>query len=535
MKEKKGGFLHWPWNVVLYILLAAVLRLFAIPIILLLVWVQQKNNPHGMEEGYCLSQTRKRLSWLLWAAIALVIAAALGMVFYMGLDMDRAYWETTDYVTLAVSGGGAVLLLLLGLWLAYAAVRDTFFPAKSALAQSIRNQLPYPDEAPEVGELFAMVDNDLKEGAIWFGPVGIGKEWVLGEGANRIDRIRGIFLIDEIRQHSTQTGTRTSRNLELVLIDDRWQRTSTSFRDPKDLQAAVDCLTLRVPDAARGGSNQCSSFWTMDESAREDFERDFRQKQNRRASVQVQREAMGKVPQDMILKAGSEVTSRVTSALVEEHLRRCLDGEEQCFTLTPTRPIEGTGRTFQAIHISAAEGTVWVGAESDGFIATKGVNGQEARRILSSWLRREAPDVTGWEMQRLVDPSLHNPRSQGQARQTPPDELSLVLSSGAAERHNTFTQEDVEAAAEGIVDGTYQWIKLSRPRRSQWIMVEAGDKSDGRCTVKAARADPDKLRFFSTKTTPRQAAAWLLAYSTGDFLPGGKDWKDYTKEVEKAK
>ena len=52
--------------------------------------------------------------------------------------------------------------------------------------------------------------------------------------------------------------------------------------------------------------------------------------------------------------------------------------------------------------------------------------------------------------------------------------------------------------------------------------------------MRASRPDPDKLRFFTTKASPRQAAAWLLAYSTGDFLPGGADWKDYTKEVEKV-
>ncbi len=72
-----------------------------------------------------------------------------------------------------------------------------------------------------MAELFAMVDNDLKENGQWFGPVGVGREWVLGDLATRIDRIRGIFVVDEIRQHSTQTGTRTSRSMELVLIDDR--------------------------------------------------------------------------------------------------------------------------------------------------------------------------------------------------------------------------------------------------------------------------------------------------------------------------
>lgn len=159
------------------------------------------------------------------------------------------------------------------------AICDTFFPEKSSLAQSIRNQLPYPDEALPVERLFAMVDQDLKENGQWFGSVGIGREWVLGDGANRIDRIRGIFVINEIHQHHTQTDTRTSRNMELVLIDDRWQRTVTSFHSLKDLQAAADCLALRVPEARRGVNSANMDFWTMNKRAREDFEREFRKKQ----------------------------------------------------------------------------------------------------------------------------------------------------------------------------------------------------------------------------------------------------------------
>ena len=548
VKEKKdNGFLRWPWNVVLYALLIIALRLFAIPVILLLVWVQQKNNPNGVAEGYCLSRTRKRLSWLLGGLVSAAVGGALLYMFYVGMGMDRTYWDKQDEVTLWGSIIGGAFLLLLGLYLIYTGGRDTFFPAKSSLADSIRSQLPYPDEAPPVGELFAMVDNDLKENGQWFGPVGIGQEWVLGEQANRIDRIRGIFVVDEIRQHSTQTGTRTSRNMQLVLVDDRWRKHVTDFRNPQDMRAAADCLALRVPDARRGGSGQCSSFMSMDEGAREDFERDFRQKQNLRASEKVRKEALQGGTQDMILKRrGGEVTSRVSNAVVEEQLKRCLDGEESGFELTPTRPIEGEGRAFRSLNcfVRTGAGTepqvlllmelVPTGAERDMALMLT-TTPRQGGDILRGWRRKEVPDLKNWELRRMVDPSLHNPRSQVQTREMPSDHLALLYASGAAESHDTFTQEDVEVAAEGIIDGTYQKVKLSRPRRSQWMIVEAGDKSDGRCTVRAARADPDKLRFFSTKTTPRQAASWLLSYSTGKFLPGGADWKDYTKEVEKEK
>ena len=406
-KDERAGarFLRWPWNVVIYVLLAVVFRIFAIPIILLLMWYQRKNNPHGGAEGFCLSRTRKRLSCLFWFLLTLVIAAALGAVCYMGLGQDRAYWETMDYVTLVISGGGAVLLAMLGVYLGYVALRDTFFPEKSALAQSIRSQLPYPEEAPPVEELFAMVDRDLEENGQWFGPVGIGREWVLGDSVTKIERIRGIFVVDEIHQHHTQTGVRTRREMELVLIDDRWQRWGTSFQNPKDMQAAADCLALRVPDAARGRNGAATDFWTLDESAREKFEQEFRQRRNRRASEAAQREILSEGPQDMILKRrDGQVTSRVSASLVEEVLERCLDGGESGFELTPTRPVEGGGRTFRSLDClvqteAAGERKILLllelapsGGEKDLALA-RITEAREAGEVLRGWLRREVPDL----------------------------------------------------------------------------------------------------------------------------------------------
>jgi len=535
MKEKKGGFLPWPWNAVVYVLLFVFLRLFAIPIILVLMWVRRKNDPRGASEGYCLSRTRKRLTWLIWALVTLAIAVCLGAVFCIGLGQDRAYWDTMDYVTLAVSGGGAVLLGLLGLWLGYTSIRDAFFPEKSALAHSIRSQLPYPDEAPPVDKLFAMVDEDLKQGAQWFGPVGVGREWVLGDGANKIERIRGIFVIDEIHRHTTKTGTRTSRELELVLIDDRWQRTGTSFSDPRDLKAAADCLALRVPDAVRGNKSQCSSFWTMDEGAREDFERAFRQKQNRRASEQAQQELLRGGSQDMILKRrNGKVTSRVDAAVVEDQLKRCLTGEESGFELTPTRPIEAGGRVLRSLNCfvqGSDEGKPEVllllepapsGEEQDLALALA-TDPRRAGDILQAWLRREAPDLKDWDLRRMyVAPARPQTERKSYAK------LSLVYASGAAENHTTFTEEDVRLAAEGIVDGTYQLVDLTRPEGYLWIRVTAGNKADARCTVEAAKPGGPELEFYTAKMPPREAAAWLTSYPKR--LPEGRDWKKIKKD-----
>ena len=529
-KENKGGFLRWPWNAVVYVLLAVTLRLLAIPVILVLMGLQRKNNPHGRSEGFCLSRTRKRLTWLIWALLVLAAGGALLCMLSVGLRQDRTYWETGDYATLAFCGAGGPLLVAGGLYLAYAAIRDAFFPAKSALAKSIRSQLPYPEEAPPAAELFAMVDRDLVE-ALWFGPVGVGREWVLGDSVNRIDRIRGIFVVNEIHQHRTQTGVRTGRDMELVLVDDRWQRSVTSFNSLADLQAAAEYLRLQVPEAAWGSNGQNMDFWTMDESAREDFERDFRQRQALRASAAAQREVLSNGSQDMILRRrDGEVTSRVTAALVEDILKRCLDGQESGFELTPTRPLETQGRPLLSLDCLVQEdGKVLLLLElaprEEHLALARSMDRREALAVLAAWLRREAPDLADWDLRRLYQGSggpTPQPR-QSHAR------LSLVYASGAAENHTTFTEEDIQLAAEGIVDGTYQLVDLTHPEGFLWIRVTAGDRSDARCTVEAARPGGPELEFYITKMPPREAAAWLTGYPRGRYLPGGGDWKRVKK------
>lgn len=537
-KKKNQGFLRWPWNVVIYILLVVVFRIFSIPIILILVWYQQKNNPHGVAEGYCLSRTRKRLSWLLWSLLLVFLSVCLAVYFLDGIKTERGHWETNDYVTLIISAGGTVVLAAAGLYMGYAALRDTFFPARSALAQSIRSQLPYPDEAPEAAELFGMVDRDLKENGRWFGPVGIGKEWVLGDAANRIDRIRGIFVVDQTRVRSGGGRTQSSRTLELVLIDNRWQKSVTAFRDPGDLRAAADCLALRVPDARRGKNDQYVDFLRMDESEQEEFERDFRQKQNRRASARALQESMNG-PQDMILKLpNGEVTSRVSVSLAEDTLKRCLAGEETGFELIPTRPIEGEGRAFRSLSCrvwreaeSPPEVELMLTGEEEGSALVLTTDDRRAEDILRRWLRREAPELKGWRPRRVYTaPEPARPKTRGaQAK------LSLLYAGGAAENHTTFTEEDIRLAAEGIVDGTYQLVDLTHSNGYLWIRVTAGDKNDARCTVEATRPGGPELEFYITKMPPRRAAEWLTGYPGGEYLPGGPDWKNITRQMKKRK
>lgn len=532
-RKTARDFLPWPWNAVVYVLLAVLLRIFSIPVILILMYVRKKKNPGGGSEGYCLARSRGGLTGLLWALLWLFIAVSLGVyscVEYSEMRAGAQEYGMAEYAKTLLAGAAAAAFLAGGVYTAFTAVRDCFFPEKSALAQSIRRQLPYPDEAPPVRELFAMVDNDLRENGQWFGRLGIGKEWVLGSTAMRIDRIRGIFTVDEIRWHSTQTGPRTSRTIELALVDNRWQCMTTGFTRPGDMRAAADCLALRVPDAVRGTNGQYISFLNTPESERDEFELRFRQKQNRRASEQLLRGNAGSAAQtqDMILRDGNGATSRVTQQLVSAKLRECVSGSSEGFSLTPTRPVQSNAGPIRAMHVKAAGNTVYLTAETAG-TPGQGLEGvmdeYRACELLELWLEKKAPDLTGWTPYRFGGgaPAREAPERRSAAR------LALLYASGAGETHTTFTAEDVQIAAEGIVDGSYQAVDLTLPNGYMWIRVKAGGKTDGRCTVEATRPDGGHLDFYTARMSPRRAAAWLTGYPHGEYIPGGKDWKKCAK------
>lgn len=50
-KSKPKFYLKWPWNLVVYIALILVLRIFAIPVILVLSAWNKKQQPDGPAEG----------------------------------------------------------------------------------------------------------------------------------------------------------------------------------------------------------------------------------------------------------------------------------------------------------------------------------------------------------------------------------------------------------------------------------------------------------------------------------------------------
>ena len=408
---KKRFYLKWPWNVVVYIVLVVVLRIFAIPVILLIMWWNKKQQPDGPEEGYCLQRTRGRLTGLIWAALCLV-GGGLAIWFFltaqsMPYEAARLKEEMSfGYYLIPVAGAAAMLV---GLFLAYRSLRDALVPEKSALAQSIRNQLPYPDEAPPVKELFAMVDQDLKQNGQWCGKLGVGKEWVLGDEVSSIPRIRGVF--SRVERHTRHAGKRTQVTYiyEIWIVDERRERQVTTLKSRRELEEAMDCLRRRAPAAVFGvydSKEYQDLVYTKDDMQQYAQERAYQQRkaqQDEQARQEQERLAQNQV---LTLPDGS-VTSRITWDTIYQLLRQPNQkGETVPFQLVPGVPFQGQGHTFSRLACLAggvAQPTRILLEEYSGrpsvpgqYAWTRDVAFGEAEEVLRGWLRGEIPPLENW-------------------------------------------------------------------------------------------------------------------------------------------
>lgn len=296
MERGSGGFrLKWPWNwVACAIFVAAAwwfIGIFSLLLAALFSWWQKKRRPDAAPQGgWCLDRTRKRLARLLWSLLYFLLAAGCGVVFFMGFGEEKT--ELSDWAVWLVSGGGVLLFAGCCLYETFTDLRDAFFPAKSRLANSIRSQLPYPDEAPPVEELFAMVDGDIQENGQWFDRVAVGREWVLGDDVSSIARIRGVFPRDEVKTHYSNGRRQSARIIELYIVDDRKQVQSTALRKPAELQAAVSCLRLRAPEAYFAGYKDMAGFMGRSEEEWQAMERSFRRRREQRLAQEEERERL---------------------------------------------------------------------------------------------------------------------------------------------------------------------------------------------------------------------------------------------------
>lgn len=491
---KKRLYLKWPWNVVVYLILVVILRIFAVVPILLIMWWNKKQQPDGPEEGYCLQRTRGRLTGLIWAALCLV-GGGLAIWFFavaqtMPYEVEKLKEELSfGYYLIPVAGAVAILV---GLFLAYRSLRDALVPEKSALAQSIRNQLPYPDDAPPVNELFAMVDRDLQENGQWFGKLGVGHQWVLGDQVSSIPRIRGVF--SRVEQHTRHAGKRTQVTYiyELWIVDDRRERQVTSLRSKQELEDAMDCLRRRAPAAIFGtydSKEYQDLVYTKEEEQQYAQERAYRQRKAQfEEREQKEREKLAQ-NQVLTLPDGS-VTSRITGEdLRQLLLRPSCTGEPSPFQLVPGVPFQGQGHTFSRLAClpgGLQEPTRILLEEYSGspgkpgrYAWTRDVSTNEAEAVLRGWLRGEIPSLENWtKMERSG--RTWQPLDGGSAAiastppQPNPDWPWRMTAGGDSGSTSEFSWKDMEKVLRALIQETDSFLILEQkdpqnPKQSWFI------------------------------------------------------------------
>ncbi len=501
--------------------------------------------------SYCLEITRGKLLSLWLALLLLFLGVSAGVYGWVLIGEDKSAWDYMEYVKLVIGCLGALFLTVSGIWTAFTAFRDAFWPEKSALARSIRSQLPYPDSAPGVRELFAMVDQDIRENGQWFDKVAVGKEWVLGDEASYLPRVRVFFGRDEIKTHSSGERVNTSRIVELYILDDRRQCQITTLRNPRELAPLLDCISLRAPDALRRPYSEYASWCQKTDMEWENMLREYRVKQGKRELEAFRTKDAGMDQNVTLTFPDGSVTSRVTPERIREAMLQCLKEGEGVFSLSLGRPIEKNGCRFMGMECFAAfyedmeepedqeleelgeaelllKMTSAGAGEKQQYGRALLTDVRTAERILNAWLLGEVPELGEWEAA-----PLFAERQQEKRRELPPPHLGLMTPLGVFQSHERFTIEDVEVAAQGLQDGSYQSVDLTLPGGYLWMRIQGGDKSDGRCRIFVTRADPDQLRYFRNLCTHRQAAAWLMEFAQGKFRPDWKQWKDYTRQAQK--
>lgn len=503
----------------------------------------------GTSGSICLKRTRKRLVYLVWAAFLLFAALALLACAVSLWTSDRSGWEAADWVTAIVSAVLGLAALAAGLYEAGTSVRDALFPAGSRLARSIRAQLPHPEEDILVSELFAMVDKDIAENGVWFDRVAVGREWILGDDATFIPRIRAVFGRDEVQSRRVNGRTIRSEVVQLYILDDKKQVQVTGLRNPHELKQLLECLRLRAPDALFLPYKEFPDYAAKTQEEWDALDRDYRARKARREMHTPAPKTNGEQSMVFTRPDGTD-TSRVTEEMVTAALRGALRSDDWVlFTLAPTVPYAAGGIKLAFLQCAA------VGADDPDFdeddlkdeaeiyliTGVKPAPGHppesgflldcaydEAEQILLDWFRGRAPDVSAWMP---IDIRAWTPPQQ---RPEPrPPELVLQSASGVLQSHESFAREDVEAAAEGLRDGTYKLAELTLPGGYLMLRVEPGGGADGLNTVTATNDVDGKLRFYTRKCSQRQAAGWLLEYYDGKFRPAKPEWKDITRKIYK--
>lgn len=335
---------------------------------------------------------------------------------------------------------------------------------------------------------------------------------------------------------------RSTRVVELYIVDDRNQQQFTDVRNPRELPMILDCLRLRVPDAYFGDYQELASYRNVSDQEQELREQDF---QRRQGEKQAQQASRAKQPQQRVILMAQDIapTSLVDEQTLNALLRRTNPARE--FVLVAGVPVEWQTTQYDTLRCDPNQKGGRFLLEERATEAQTGslrhalrfeaADQEQAMHILLAWM-----EGTIWHPERWTQSKIHHGAIElnGESNLEPkqesrPKELYLVTMAGVSQVYDNFTREDVQVAAEGIVDLTYQLVRYIKTGGWNLMTVENGTKQDGRCTVTVSRLMQNELCFYQCKTQHRRAAQWLLEFYDETFAPDWREWKDVTRKLTK--
>ena len=416
-------------------------------------------------------------------------------------------------------GGGLTAFGLLFLVLLSLSLYRWLRPQKGKLARSIFTQMESYVDEEEIHTLFRQIDEDVALGR-QIGPIYIGEQWVLGEEAMRLERVRGVFGFAPKR-------SRGRREFTLILVDQD-DNVQTASMASEDLQAAQDYLAGLLPPVATGGLDAYSNYITLSSDEKLAF---------------LAQLGKGEPPQPLTVQPTQAEEAQAPAAFLytgpDGEPGRAAGWEE---ILQDIESLQGE----QSVRLLAAQPFPCEQGESLGLLCACGAEGyyvaavfRQGKRPLrfSSTLapaeaialferyyfERQLPDLAGWEDE-SGQYAVPSKRREG---------CTLRVD---GEKWEQATFEEVEAALDRLDSGKAHFFLLIRSGGKNGCIAVTHEQEKVGYTVGVAQQTEGESRTLETDVQDRlELQQWLSDYYYHGVLPDTVGWLDKTEEAQKAR
>lgn len=402
------------------------------------------------------------------------------------------------------------LLFIFFIYKMICSIQAWVYPEKGMLGKSLK---PYLDGTKNrtIAHLFHLIDEDLSINGIRFGHLRVGKEWVLGNEAMRIQDIRGIFHFEFASSRSTI--------YYICLVDhmDNVQQTYIVFEN--DWKAAYNYLIGFVPLAYKGDFDDYTKFIAHSNEEREKNNRVFEEEMLHRKT---EKETDG-FTEIIFRNAGGMPASNYKLWEVYEAINK-LD-PDQFIRLTPSIPISvESGKNIDVVIHYTDETTcrfcVWYDDE------LKGENGlcasftkAETKELAANYIEKNIlPDTTGWVME------------EDEVDGNPEGEEYVLYVDNTYYEHITF--DDIAAAFDDLKEGKCSSLIVRTPSWINGYMSVEGKIDDYTVEVAGFNSQREECGYRTHTIYGGHVISWLLNYYESYKYPNiNEEWENISQEV----